>query len=194
MKTQIADTAHSCSLATLTLRGFILLAATLAVTACATGGPYQLNLMPAPDVYDDGAIDPFTDTDPIEKIPYSGILYATNRAPAVDEEGYYLNQRGGVLRLGAARIQLGKEGVTWEEARQISLAKNRTDKYPLKVTEVEELGILDRSGAFFAGGRPLAHRDAHRVTREGVGAIGVADRTWATKATSCRLSLKRSDC
>ena len=132
MKAQIADMAHACSRATLTLRGFILLAAALAVTACATGGPYQLNLMPVPDVYQDGAIDPFTDANPIEKIPYSGILYATTRAPAAEKDGYYLNQRGGVLRLGVARIELGREGMTWEEAREISLAKNRNRQVSLE--------------------------------------------------------------
>ncbi|MCG6973946.1 MAG: alpha/beta hydrolase [Desulfobacterales bacterium] len=36
-----------------------------------------------------------------------------------------------------------------EEARRISLLKNRADNYPLKVTAVEEAGILDRSFSIF---------------------------------------------
>lgn len=35
--------------------------------------------------------------------------------------------------------------MTWEEARRLSLLKNRTDKYPLSVSKVEEFGVLDRS-------------------------------------------------
>ena len=47
---------------------------------------------------------------------------------------------------------MGPEGISWEEARRMSLLKNRTDKYPLKVVEVEELGILDKSmTASFSG-------------------------------------------
>ena len=36
------------------------------------------------------------------------------------------------LRLGLARITVGKTNLDWEEARRISLLKNRSDKYPLK--------------------------------------------------------------
>ena len=105
--------------------------------------------MPAPDVYDKGAVDPFTDTNPIEKIPYKGILYSTDRSPACENDHFYKNKRGNLLRLGSAKIKAGKEDITWEEARRISLLKNRTDKYPIKVTEVEEFGILDRSISVF---------------------------------------------
>ncbi|MBW1724598.1 MAG: alpha/beta hydrolase [Deltaproteobacteria bacterium] len=115
------------------------------LTACATNKPNEINLMPAPDVYEKGVVDPFTDTHPIEKIPYKGILYVTDRAPASTDNHFYKNKRGNLLRLGAAKIQIGKEGITWEEARRISLLKNRTDKYPIKVTGAEEFGILDRS-------------------------------------------------
>lgn len=105
--------------------------------------------MPAPDVYGEGAVDPFTDTDPIEKIPYNGVLYATDRSPAGENDHFYKNKRGNLLRLGSAKIKVGKKDISWEEARRTSLLKNRTDKYPIKVTEVEEFGILDRSITVF---------------------------------------------
>ena len=48
-----------------------------------------------------------------------------------------------MLRLGAARIAFGHDAtITWEEARRISLLKNRTDDYPLQVDSVEEFGPL----------------------------------------------------
>jgi esterase/lipase superfamily enzyme len=111
----------------------------------------QIFLMPAPDVYDTGAIDPFTDVNPIEEIPYEGMLYATDRKPAEDEdkELHYLNERGFLLRLGVGKIELGDNTMTWEEAREISLLKNRTTKYPLKISQVDEIGILAESYSNF---------------------------------------------
>ncbi|MGB2690124.1 MAG: alpha/beta hydrolase, partial [Desulfobacterales bacterium] len=129
--------------------GLLTLVLIAGLTACSTKKFNEINLMPAPDVYEKGAVDPFTDTNPIEKIPYKGILYATDRSPAGENDHFYKNKRGNLLRLGSAKIKVGEKGITWEEARRISLLKNRTDKYPIKVTEVEELGILDRSISVF---------------------------------------------
>lgn len=121
------------------------------LTACAGKPLNQIFLMPAPDIYDAGAIDPFTDSNPIEAIPYEGILYATDRKPSNGEvkEAFYLNQRGLVLRLGSGKIELGDETLSWEEAREISLLKNRPGNYPLKVSDIRELGILADSYSVF---------------------------------------------
>ena len=121
------------------------------LAACAKKPVNEIFLMPAPDVYDAGAIDPFTDFDPIKAIPYEGMLYATDRKPAEegDEKNIYLNERGFLLRLGVGKLQLGDNSMTWEEARKISLLKNRSEKYPLKITEVEEIGILAESYSHF---------------------------------------------
>ena len=125
----------------------LALALFFSLTACAGKPLNQISLMPAPDVYNSGAIDPFTDTYPIDQIPYQGILYATDRKPAEedDEKNIYLNERGFLLRLGVGKILLGDKDMTWEEARQISLLKNRSQNYPIKISGVEEFGILDRS-------------------------------------------------
>lgn len=103
--------------------------------------------MNAPDIYDHGGIDPFADISPIDAATHYGLMYATDRQPS-DEPAmppFYSESRGHVLRLGSARIKLAKEGATWEEARRISLLKNRTAAYPLQVKEVREYGVLDRS-------------------------------------------------
>jgi esterase/lipase superfamily enzyme len=117
----------------------------LALSGCASQPKNQIMLMPAPDVFDQGDWDPFTDRDPVKDIPYGGILYATDREPARKEGQYYLDDRGHVLRLGVAQVTVGKEGMTWKEARRISLLKERPEDYPLKVTDVQEVGILDSS-------------------------------------------------
>jgi len=119
----------------------------LFAAGCTTNKPYQVELMPAPEVYTSGTVDPFSGIENIadERVPYRGILYATDRRPAGEEEAFYKNQRGFLLRLGLAKITLGDNKLDWEEARRISLLKNRTDKYPLQLAAVEEFGVLDRS-------------------------------------------------
>ena len=116
-----------------------------ALIGCASQPKDQIMLMPAPDVFDQGDWDPFTDRDPIADIPYGGILYATDREPARKKGQYYLDERGHVLRLGVAQVTVGKEGMSWDEARRVSLLKNRPEDYPLRVTDVMEIGGLDRS-------------------------------------------------
>ena len=123
----------------------MMLVVVLVFSGCASQPKNQIMLMPAPDVFDQGDWDPFTDRNPIKDIPYGGILYATDREPAPEEGQYYLDDRGHVLRLGVAQVTVGKEGMTWEEARRVSLLKERSEDYPLKVTDVREVGILDDS-------------------------------------------------
>jgi hypothetical protein len=75
----------------------------------------EINLLPAPDVYDKGAVDPFTDTNPIEKIPYNGILYATDRSPAGENDHFYKNKRGNLLH----DLRPGERGLVQSEDIQI---------------------------------------------------------------------------
>jgi esterase/lipase superfamily enzyme len=117
------------------------------LSACASAPVDQIELMPAPDVYGDGLLNPLPDTSPFDRIPYDGILFATDRSPATEEdpEQYYRNDRGQVVRLGIAEIQFGEKEFTWEFARHISMLKSRNEKYPVKISNVEEWGILDSS-------------------------------------------------
>jgi esterase/lipase superfamily enzyme len=148
----------------------LTIALSFTLAACAGKPLNEIFLMPAPDIYDAGAIDPFNDTHPIEKITYKGILYATDRKPAEegDENNIYLNERGFLLRLGLGKIELGDNTMTWEEAREISLLKNRTEKYPLRITGVEEIGVLAESYSNFI---PPEGSDIERPGREFAGLI-----------------------
>jgi esterase/lipase superfamily enzyme len=130
----------------------ILMVSVVALAACASVTWDQVDLMPPPEVFGDGMLNPLPDQDPMELIPYQGLLYATDRNPATadDPESFYRNERGSVLRLGVARISLHEADVEWEEVRKISLLKNRTDKYPLRVTGVHEYGILEDTIPGFA--------------------------------------------
>jgi len=120
----------------------------LAILAgCASTPVDQIELMPAPDVYGDGMLNPLPETNPFDRIPYDGILFATDRTPATadDPEQYYRNDRGQVVRLGLAKIQFGKKEFTWQFARDISMLKSRSEEYPVKISNVEEWGIMGRS-------------------------------------------------
>lgn len=115
------------------------------LTGCATDKPNELNLMPAPDIFDNGAWQPFSDTSSIKNDGTIEILYATDREPANEQskEKFYQNERGDLLRLGKGEVKLGKGDYTWEEMKHISLLKNRTENLPLQVTGVKEYGILN---------------------------------------------------
>ena len=117
------------------------------IIGCSSAPVDRINLMPAPEVYGDGLLNPLPETNPFERIPYDGILFATDRAPATkeDHEKYYRNDRGQVLRLGLAEIQFGKKEFQWEFARQVSMLKSRTTEFPVKISKVEEWGILGSS-------------------------------------------------
>jgi hypothetical protein len=128
--------------------GLVAVVGTLGVIAllagCATAPVDQIELMPAPDVYGDGLLNPLPETNPFNRIPYDGILFATDRAPASSEdpEKYYRNDRGQVVRLGLAEIEFGKKDFTWQFARKISMLKARTDEFPVRISNVEEWGII----------------------------------------------------
>lgn len=128
----------------------VILSLASGFTACTKKNTYIIDLMPSPDIYLDEEIDPFSGIDTDIEAPYFGMLYATDRNPVADPgEPYYANDRGFLLRLGNAGVAMGEGQYTWEEARQISLLKNRGGNYPLKVTGVDEIGVLDRSITIF---------------------------------------------
>ena len=121
-----------------------LLLGTLLIFGCASAPVDQIDLMPAPDVYGNGMLNPLPEFNPFVDMPYDGILYATDRRPATtdDPEKYYLNDRGHILRLGVAGVDLGEKQFAWEKARVISMLKSRTEKYPVRVRNADEWGLL----------------------------------------------------
>ena len=117
--------------------------------ACVSN-PHTIDLMPAPSVFAGWEINPLPKGSPPVSYDDFGMLYATDRKPAESpyEIPFYLNEPGFVLRLGSARVKAGPEGMDWEEARRISLAKNRTTDYPLQVLSVDETGVLASTYTF----------------------------------------------
>lgn len=100
--------------------------------------------MPAPDIFDDEIINSLNYPQYLETSPYNGMLYMTDRQPADenDDKNFYQNVRSGRIRVGVGEITYSGKKIRSSELRKISLAKTGTDKYPLKVTSVEEYGVL----------------------------------------------------
>ncbi len=129
----------------------------LSLGACASGEVVkEIDLMPPPGVYEDAAIDPYSDSDTTANFPQARVFYATLRAPseAGDESPdggeFYTNEWDQVLRVGIAEIEAGPNDLSWEEARRISLLKNRSTDYPLSIADVEEFGPLGSLRSPFA--------------------------------------------
>jgi len=162
-------TRNEAKLYPLNLSGYVrctlLLIAMFFLVSCATTEPTQIDLMPAPDVFSKGAIDPFANSSFVDTGPEPVLFYATDRTPAgdKDKEKFYLNERGHLLRLGLASVKLSINGISWEEARRISLLKNRTDRYPLSVDRVQEVGILADSYTVF----DELNKDSEKISRPG---------------------------
>jgi esterase/lipase superfamily enzyme len=127
------------------------------LSACSSITTYQIDLLPAPEVFVKKLVDPFPTKDIIETRPYKGILYATDRLPSdkKHDEIYYRNKRGNILRLGLGDVEIDKlvwavnKDVAWDELVKISFQKFRNKTYPLQVKELTEYGVLDRSYNFF---------------------------------------------
>ncbi len=130
----------------------IVIATYFMMTGCSSLPIDQVNLMPAPDVYGDGLLNPLPEKNPFLKIPYKGILYATDRRPAEvgDPERYYANDRGMFVRLGVARVELGKKDFTWDIARNVSMLKSRSVELPIKIAAADEWGLLGSSVPYWA--------------------------------------------
>jgi esterase/lipase superfamily enzyme len=128
------------------------------LVACAASKPYRTELMPTPAIYESGVIDPFQSLKKQDN--RIAMLYATDRRPAAenDPEPFYLNQRGGLLRLGEATVRLGEQDQKWTEVARISMTPRRSRAFPLQVVDAHELGVLYDSYSVFDPPHVLARR------------------------------------
>lgn len=129
----------------------LLLVLGLAVCGCASNKPFTIPLMPAPDIYQSGGLNPLPEESPETLIPWKGLLFATDRLPATDDEAerFYVNRPGHRLRVGSAGVRIAGERPGWEEARRISLLKERSHEYRLTVDSVEDFGPIERGITVF---------------------------------------------
>jgi len=151
-----------------------MLMSMVVLNGCTSPPPDQIDLMPAPDVYGDGLLNPFPETQEYNVITRTGILFATDRKPSSpeDKERYYLSDPGYAVRVGRAEIQFGRKDFTWEMARDVSLLKSRAGSFPVKISNVEEWGIIQNSLPYWLDpslvSEELRPRDATREFAEAI--------------------------
>lgn len=131
------------------------LAVTMILSGCAGSLSRDIEMMPAPALSQHpatGSDDQAANLLPAGQPPMD-MLYVTNREPVTNDapvnEKYYSGERGYLLRAGSARIVFGDTDVSWDEARRISLLKDRPGSFPLQVSEASEFGILQDSVSIF---------------------------------------------
>jgi len=126
---------------------YVGIALALLLSGCSSGNIYKLELMPAPEIFAEPDLIPLFDNSPENSSAAGSIFYATDRMPAKksDEEKYYRNKRGHILRLGIGNVQLEESRLGREETEKISLLKNREKVYELNVADIKELGVLSTS-------------------------------------------------
>lgn len=119
-----------------TLRGFVALAALLALAACQP----KVYLMPTPEALRGGNHDPFATAHDTRVV----VAYATNRLPVGtrDRRGYLtLFDRN--LRLGFATLRIGEEGFSWDELHRLSTSAQRNASIPIELEAAREVAVVD---------------------------------------------------
>lgn len=140
---------------------FITLLFLFGLMGCSSNQPYQIELMATPEVFIAGP-DPFKDTPASHKNNTIQILYATDRKPVKqgDDEAFYENERGYVLRLGYGKVDIGNN-TSWKLLKKTSLQTDRDTSLSLQVTQINELGILDSTYSKFE-----LHQDIQNISQQ----------------------------
>jgi esterase/lipase superfamily enzyme len=120
----------------LTVRLILLLGSALLLTGC--GGT---SLMPTPNLYAWGTVNPFTDVPPVFQNNHVDVLYLTDRLTEGKPEGgiRYGYKRSRSVAYGVARVEIGKN-VSWDQLLQASLHSSRSIDLSLSVSAITEMG------------------------------------------------------
>jgi esterase/lipase superfamily enzyme len=115
-----------------------LLILSTAVAGC--GGKPQL--MPTPNLYTQGGIDPFPDVPPALQNNKAEVLYVTDRAlekGSTPEGPNYGHKRSRSVAFGVAEVRFGKEDVTWDQLVKASTSAKREVKLEVAGTRAAEI-------------------------------------------------------
>lgn len=165
------------------LRGFPRMACFGLLCLLAACGPNiydEIELMPAPTVYSEAAVDPFVNITTSNVSERARLFYATDRMPSgvEDPQAFYNNERGHVLRAGVVRVQIDPPLDSWEEVKRTTLLKDQSESYKLRLSQVDEIGVLPFSltryfadapspSAMQAAGREFSARIDAQLARSG---------------------------
>lgn len=112
--------------------------------------------MPSPTVYAEANATPFVNITNENAFDRAKLFYVTDRMPATaeDPQAFYGNERGHMLRAGIARVQIDPPLETWEEIKRTTLIRERQETYKLRLSNVDEIGILPFSLTRFSENAP----------------------------------------
>ncbi len=98
-------------------------------------------LMPAPQIYQKGGVNPFGGLAQKQKGTKLPVYYATNRNPA---GRYYGSSVGPRLRFGVADVAIGNESDNWDSLAKASQEATRATPLPLRLLDFDEFGTNDQ--------------------------------------------------
>jgi len=128
----------------------------ISLSGCGESVYNQIELMPSPEVYRDGAVDPFPDLKKATFEEQTRLFYVTDREPAAIDKAqlHYANARGHLLRAGTADVRISPQVNDWDSIRYITTSAERDKKYILKVVNTDEIGVLPISLTSFIDNPP----------------------------------------
>jgi esterase/lipase superfamily enzyme len=98
--------------------------------------------MPTPAIYTNPAFDAFASVPADQRNNKIELMYVTDRLPekeSTPDHTQYGYHRSRSLAFGDATIQIGPDGLTWDELSKISRTANRNEKTELRIQSVREL-------------------------------------------------------
>lgn len=113
-------------------------AAMLTVLSGCSSAP---TLMPTPNLYADGIVDPFIDVDPSLRNNKVEVLYLTDRQPENDsaDKREYGYKRSRSLAFGISTVRFG-ENVSWDDLVKASRTRQRSVDLTVTVPKTVEVG------------------------------------------------------
>ena len=153
------------------LNAFLFLLSASLLPACG-GCSKTPSLMPTPNVYAQGLINPFEEVPPALQNNRVEVLYLTDRKPekyAPDRQSYgYRRSRS--LSFGVSEVEFG-EDVSWTELVKASTTARRSKRLPVHVRKVRGLGqfpptprILVEAATTTPAATPQTTPDPHPAT------------------------------
>ena len=143
-----------------------LLFASMVLAGCSEAVYDTIKLMPPPALYAAGEVDPFPNVTQSTVQEQSVMFYATDRRPSTEEDKpqYYANDRGFYLRGGSVDVRADPPFKDWEEVREASLTSEPQKKRVLRVSGVNEYGVLPVTNSNYVPG-PVDEAEAASAGR-----------------------------
>ena len=109
----------------------------LLIVAAMAGCESKFWLMPTPNLYTRGDVDPFPNVPPELQNNHVEVLYLTDRKPEPskdpnDTSPHYGYKRSRSVAFGVANVDIG-ENLSWDKLEAVSRTKEREERIPLRV-------------------------------------------------------------